>query len=32
MNHRVQLEVAFQEARGSKHRVEMQTTMPGKVG
>ena len=32
VNHRVQPEVAFQEARGAKHRVKMQTAMPGKNG
>lgn len=32
MNHRVQLEVVFQEARGAEHGVKMQTTMPGKNG
>lgn len=29
---RVQLGAAFQEARGAKYQVEMQSTMPGKIG
>lgn len=31
-DHRVQLGAAFQEARGAKHRVKMQSMMPGKMG